>query len=501
VTVKALAFPWLAAVAAALALPVPAQAGPSHAEEVLAEAQELLDPASGPPAEPTAVLGQLAAAEDRLEGRDRRLAEALLARPDDGESDRYNDGFTVDEATGSPACSADFCVHWVPETADAPDLSDENGTDDDDGVPDVVEDSLESAEHSQAVQNGSLGWAEPLSDGGRGGGGPPGRTDIYLIDTNGAYFGYASPDEGQGPVVSKFAYLVLDEDMAEFDDEELTRLEALRATMAHEYNHVLQFTYDSLNFGPNLWMFESTATWAEEKVYPEIDDYLNYVRSYAATTAKPLTLDDGGLRVYGSAMWNHFLDGSEGSDAIRSAWENLDEATPEHLGPAAYDAALGGDGASPYDELGSRYAEFAALSAEWRALPGAFPDAEDLPSAARSGRLRPGEPAREVALKHLSHALLRIRPSDAAGGVTLKVRCPDTVQCVAALVTRDGPATAGTVDPILSQAPDGGPIGITLPPGEHDRVTAVVGNADASVNVFGRYTSDESSFRVRLKPE
>ena len=37
-------------------------------------------------------------------------------------------------------------------------------------------------------------------------------TDIYLLDIDKFYYGYASPDEGQGAATSKESYLVLDND-------------------------------------------------------------------------------------------------------------------------------------------------------------------------------------------------------------------------------------------------------------------------------------------------
>ena len=54
-------------------------------------------------------------------------------------------------------------------------------------------------------------------------------------------------------------------------------------TVAHEYNHILQFGYDTLQ---DIWLFEATATWVEQKVYPEINDYLIFmpaVREAAAS--------------------------------------------------------------------------------------------------------------------------------------------------------------------------------------------------------------------------
>ena len=43
-------------------------------------------------------------------------------------------------------------------------------------------------------------------------------------------------------------------------------LAPMQVTAAHEYNHVLQYDYDAFQ---DTWMFESTATWAEEKVFDD----------------------------------------------------------------------------------------------------------------------------------------------------------------------------------------------------------------------------------------
>jgi hypothetical protein len=462
-----------------LALAAPAHGQDGRAKAALAEAKAALAPGGTPPAEPTAALAELAALEDRLRGADRRRAEAVLSRPEDGQADQFDDGYTVPASQIEIDCSTNFCAHWVETTSDAPPLADDDGVEDGDGVPDIIEQTLASAELSHQVHSAQLGWTEPLSDGSRGGGGVPGRTDIYLIDTDGRFFGYASPDEGQaGP--SKHAYLVVDEDMAEFSG--VAPLDALRVTIAHEYNHVLQFTYDSLQIGPNLWMLESVATWAEEKVYPGIDDYLRFVPAYASSTRKPLTRDDGGNRIYGEALWNHFVEATAGADAIRAAWQRLPQASPAHFGPSAYDFALGGSGTDPYGEIAETYVGFAASSAEWRASPELYPDAADLTDATRSRRITPGTPARRVRAGALSHMLMRIPVGRAEEGLRLKVRCPAEVTCGAALVGRTGSATAGVVTALTGRA-TGAPAIAELPGGQYDRATAVVANADAVAGV------------------
>ena len=70
--------------------------------------------------------------------------------------------------------------------------------------------------------------------------------------------------------------------------------------------------------------------------------------------------------------------------------------------------------------------------------------------------------------------------------------CPEGVHCGLALVTRDGNATTGIVDSNFVHSPDGGVATVSASAGDYDRITAVVANADASVNNAGRYTSDRS---------
>ncbi len=105
-------------------------------------------------------------------------------------------GTPCDEAAESPHCSANFCVHWVerpPTDAPDPDTTPATAT----GCPTSSRRRSRARRTPSTSRTATLGWDEPLTDGSRGGVGP-GLTDVYLIETNGAYFGYASPDEGQG---------------------------------------------------------------------------------------------------------------------------------------------------------------------------------------------------------------------------------------------------------------------------------------------------------------
>ena len=265
---------------------------------------------------------------------------------------------------------------------------------------------------------------------------------MYLLETKPNIFGYASPDEDQGSRPRKRAYLVLDNDFEEFaNPPTLTALEAMQATMAHEYNHVLQFAYDSLE---DLWMFEAGATWAEEYVYPDIDDYLNYVDGFARSSEVSLTTNDpSGEKIYGAAVWNHYLSGVYDPDEVREAWAVSKQVFPAHLSVGAYDNAIGGDGDNPFETLGDEFVRFASSTAEWRALPGLYPDATELPKVARAGEVTATEDRRPF-LDHLSYALIEVEPPE-SGPIKVTVRGPKGVHYGADLVGRLGTATGGTV--------------------------------------------------------
>ena len=211
----------LLACAAALTIGVPTASADqgSDAERALAEAQAIFG--SGTTAQPlaaggegsreaTLVLRDLAAGLDELSAADRRAAEKILARPD---SNKDQDFFGA-EAAASPICDANFCVHWGKKASAEPPQAD----DDADNLPDFVERTLEAGQQSFGIENTSLGWPEPISDGNKGarnGIGNAGQTDVYLTGLPRGLFGYATT-ESRSNSRKQAAYLVLDNDYAGF---------------------------------------------------------------------------------------------------------------------------------------------------------------------------------------------------------------------------------------------------------------------------------------------
>jgi hypothetical protein len=478
-----------------------AEPSPQQASEALSAAAEALavDPGGEPERGATTALGALAEALPALSDRERRRARALLARPTDQASDPFGDGYTVPTGhiRNTQSAQGNFCVTWVRSGADAPDLTDSNGN----GTPDYVEAVAEIAELSHTVQIGELGWRPPKPDQ-REECGEPGQTDIYLMELGElGLFGYAASDPGQGDARRVHGYLVIDNDYSRsrfgrFDEP----LDAARVTIAHEFNHLLQYAY---NARQDTWMLESTATWMEEQVHPEINDYLNYVPHFARVPGVPITDSDaaGGLRVYGSAVWNHWLehgDRSYGPEVVRRTWEVSRITRPRDFAISAYARAIMGAGGRG---MAREFVDFAAATAEWRTGVGGFPDAASYPDVRREGRLAR---RRELRLDHTAYRLLRV-PRVGAPRIRLAVRAQRGLRSGLALVARRGGAADGEVVRRVKFLPKGGRTSVALRnPRRFQRITAVLVNADARARGFSfrrgdwRYRKDSQRFRTRL---
>jgi hypothetical protein len=413
------------------------------------------------------------------------------ARPTD-DPDPNRNAYSVPEAPRSPACSRHFCVHWVVEGLDAPDLTDS----DDDGVPDYVRKVIEVAEHTYQVQNVRLGWREPKSDGARGGGGI-GKTDIYLSQIGGELFGYASPDRGQlgnGRRIPRrlHGYLVLDNDYSAFEFPGTDPMQDLRVTVAHEYNHILQFGYDAYQ---DPWFAESTATWMEDQVYNGIDDYFRYVRRWVRRLETPLTTSS--IKQYGSAVWAQWLERRYDPALIRRAWAIAVHTRPGGFSLGVYARAIRAAGS----DFSREFTRFAAATAEWRTGRG-FRESRRFPDLPRQGELKLGAPPQTRLLNHTTFQPLRIR-ARSGRAVVAQVSAPLGTATGLALVGRLGTERGGTTITRVDFSPRGGELRIQLgDPGRFSRITAVVVNADGRAEGFSprhldwRYVTDRIPFEV-----
>jgi hypothetical protein len=418
-----------------------------------------------------------------------RPTEAL-ERPGEGITPSRN-AYNVPEAPDSPACDANFCVHWVDQGLDAPNLKDTNG----DGIPDYVERVLAVAEHVHRVENEKLGWRDPLSDGTLGGGN--GETDIYLSEIGGELFGYAAPDRGQAVNGRQprhlHGYLVLDNDYSPFEFPHTEPGHDLKVTLAHEYNHILQFGYEAYE---DPWFAESTAVWMEDQVYNGIDDYLRYVRKWVHLWETPLTANT--IKEYGTAVWNQWLARHYGRRVIREAWAGADKSPPQGFAVAAYERAIHAAGPSSF---GRDLTRFAADVPEWRTGIG-FRESYLYPDVPRQGTLALGAPPTTRRLNHTTFSLIGVHAGSGAA-VEVTLEAPEGVDAGLALVGRIGSEKHGRTIKSVTYREAGGVLRAKLPdPGRFQRITAVLVNADASAAGYSarhldwRYLTDQVPFRV-----
>ena len=461
----------LAALAVVVATPASAIADPppsaAEAEEALAAASDALAPGDEKAGDdPTLALIELADALPALEGADLRRARALLARPTGGAPGGYT--APPGHTHSWPAPGGAFCVTWVSSTPDRPDPTDS----DDNGVPDYVEEIATVAEHSRQVQVDELDWSGPRPNL-RPECGDPARADIYLADLGSdGIFGYMATDPGQSSKRRRAGYLIVDNNYSPAQFPGFAEpLDAARVTIAHEFNHLLQVAYSAWQDG---WLFEATATWAEERTYPELDDWLRFLPAFARNPGVPITaaFGAGGLKPYGAGVWNHWLDHHYGPHVVREAWASSALTSPRDFAVAAYRRSISRTGGRSFP---AEFVRFAAASAEWRAGP--LPDAARYPDVRRSGGIGRAQ-GRGFRLHHTGYRLLGVR-AGGGGPIRLRATAPTGLRFGVALVARRGGPVRGRVVRRVRFQRRGGVASVSLRrPGRFNRITAVVVNAD-----------------------
>jgi hypothetical protein len=383
----------------------------------------------------TPALAELSARYEALDPAERREADRLLAVRPTGRAIAEVHGYTVPEH--APFCTANFCMHWVTTTDDAPDLTDGDADD----VPDVVEDMAAEFTTARTART-SRSAGRTRSPTARAGGTPAGRRVPRRA-------GGRRPARlrGDRPGAGRRAPQVRLHGHGRRTTPARPTGHRDAGDAAHEYNHVLQFGYDAAQ---DTWMAESTAVWMEDRVHDTADRYLGFIPSWATLDQIPLAKTFA-TKHYGSAVWNMWLDARYGPDLIRAAWEGSAGPSPQSLRPAR---------TTPRSQPAATTG-FAASFVSFAAGRGGVAHRVGLPGGRRvRGRAAPREPpggrhAVSPALDHTVYALYTI-PQPAGGWpavLRLDGELPAGVTGGLALVARTGgdPLT-GTVTKVVQQA-------------------------------------------------
>jgi hypothetical protein len=277
--------------------------GEPTASETLATARRVLggnalrrDPSA------TLALRDLWLKKTQLRGNERKIADALLARPTDGVADDQGFGYTVPEA--APICNTRLCLHYVPTGPDAPPSADWPAQNL------AVMDSVWSTIVDQ------MGYRAPLTDGVQGG--SP-LFDVYLKDLGGDIYGFCA-GEKQVKKRTGYGYCVLDNDFAAAQFPHGTPTDNLVVTAAHEFFHAVQYAYD---YAEDPWMMESTATWMEERIATAVNDnrqYFPWSQVYAPYIPLDAFSRNAGYQ-YGNWTFWEYLSAQYGTTVVKKAWQ------------------------------------------------------------------------------------------------------------------------------------------------------------------------------------
>jgi len=231
----------------------------------------------------------------------------------------YRPSITSEETYGTDH----FLIHYTRRGNDAVPDEDANVND----TPDYVESLGAAAEFAWSVEIDQFGWTAPPTDRGEGG---DDRLDIYLQELLGQGFaGYTDSESGfvgdnpNSPEIERraaFSYLALDNDYAglEGSEHKETPEQLMKVTIAHEFNHMIQSGYDA--FESQTWIYEATATWIEDEVYPDVNDGVYYLDN---TFSQPDLCIVAENNWYGDWLFMRMIAEKYGRDAVRHIWEEL----------------------------------------------------------------------------------------------------------------------------------------------------------------------------------
>lgn len=430
-----------------------------------------------------------------LSASERRIAEAILARPSDGRSDPFGDGYTVGQPFRRRVCGPNVCVHWVTRSADAPSLVDRRPRN---GLPDWIDRTRRVMANVWSAEIARLGYRKPKSDlssGPHHGGNPNGKLDLFVADIgDDGVYGYCfSDDPARRTRFAVSGYCVLDDDYARSQfPRGAFGLNALRVTAAHEFHHASQFAYD---FREDRWFMEGSATNMEAQVYPTIRDNYQY---FPSSPLRATNTDTNGpwvpIDVFHPAARNHygvwiffrFLSEYFGSathptatldpSIVRDIWVRADGRGTTDGGLyaiKAVEAALGDRG----ETFRRVFAEFGAANAAPRRW---YKDGSRYPRAgvATFDPLGPGSYAPLTwPMLHLSNDYLGFVPGTGATTLSIALDLPNPVTNPAATVLvfkTDGSVQQSAFS--LNSSGNGSVTGLPFAPGSVNRVVLVLTN-------------------------
>jgi len=263
--------------------------------------------------------------------------------------DRPDSSYTVPESTYNTP-SGNFKIHYVTSSVDSVYQSHVDVSPFD-SVPDYVNFIGAVLDYVWAKEVDSLGYNQPPSDSwyppGYDNGGD-GRYDVYLKNLDYYYLGFCQPEYSNDPWEKSYcSYFVLRNDYSLYGG---SWENYIKVTSAHEFFHAIQFGYDTYEqeYVPSdpIWQYhpywmELTATWMEDMIYDNINDYVTYLPffyNYPWLSLKTFSYDSGDppryYHAYASCVWAFYLSENFGTDIIKDIWTRCGQTKYDDVLPA-----------------------------------------------------------------------------------------------------------------------------------------------------------------------
>jgi len=176
------------------------------------------------------------------------------------------------------------------------------------GIPDYIERAAEYADYSWQRQVADIGFVDPV-------GATPLIIEFRNIGTRA--YGYTVRDGQTTRIVVHNTFL----NFPPNDDPEGNQLGALKVTIAHELKHSIQFATNRWqgDAGSTHWV-EMDATMMENIVYPQVNDYYNYIGGTAGIFGNP---GRSTPVAYSHVTWSLFFAEHLGMSYWVDAWEQV----------------------------------------------------------------------------------------------------------------------------------------------------------------------------------
>ncbi len=249
-----------------------------------------------------------------------------------------------------PSLTGMFLIHYDTSGVHSVDLTDSNHN----GVPDYVDSITYYCEYVYQKEVVEMGFHSPIGDSLRGG---SNAFDIYLLnigdrdlypdidggqDHGGAY-GFTVPEfdiPSQVGFPKSISYIVIDNDFSPRDsmllpDKRLVQsfkvfgYDGAKVTLAHEFHHAIQMRYGLDNYTGSI-IAEMSSVMMEMVLYPEIMDYMQYVRSLFKNPSNYPFCTPSPQVGYRYGIFTYFIQKKYGVDAVKKIWEIIETGIPTY---------------------------------------------------------------------------------------------------------------------------------------------------------------------------